>query len=181
MIGIFIDHDRIVIPVPIADIIVIVRRHTEVPAVEPEAIAVSSSKMIFVPAPEAARETAMFPRSIEVIVLIVASGIVSNPSVIVVDMRNLRMTRLIAKRTMILLWAAFLWMVFLRPIFLWATLLGTTLRGAIFLRAIFGPAIFRMRRRTMCGNVASANIASAPALLVHHAVPDRGCLSPGQE
>jgi len=127
VIGIFVDHDRIIVPFPIRGVIVIVRRYAEEPVVEPEAIAVSSAKTILVATAEASREAAVFPRMIHVIVFVTAAGIVADPRVVMMDVRSFGMFGAIAERTMILLRVAFLGMAFL----------GSRLR-----RTAFGSAIF---------------------------------------
>jgi len=98
-------------------------------------------------AAKAAIEAAVFPGMIDVIVGIVAAGIVANPLVIVVDVRGFRVVGLIAEGASILLRSGF---------------------GC----AIFGCAILRGARRsashgsgTMRGHGTAANIASATALL----------------
>ena len=98
-------------------------------------------------AAKAAGEAAVFPRTIDVIVGVLATGIVTDPSVIVVDVRGLRMIGLVAEGASILL-------------------------RSCFRCAIFGCAILRGARRsasrgsgTMRGHVTAANIASATALL----------------
>jgi len=97
-------------------------------------------------AAKAAIEAAVFPGMIDVIVGIVAAGIVANPLVIVVDVRGFRVAGLIAEGASILLRSGF---------------------GC----AIFGCAILRGARRsashgsgTMRGHVTAANIASASAV-----------------
>jgi hypothetical protein len=147
VVGIFVDDDGIAVPEPIRGVVVIVGRHAEVEAAEPEAFAVSSAKTEHMAAAKAAIEAAVFPGMIDVIVGIVAAGIVANPLVIVVDVRGFRVVGLIAEGASILLRSGF---------------------GC----AIFGCAILRGARRsasdgsgTSRGHVTAANIASATALL----------------
>ena len=127
VVGIFVDHDRIIVPVPIRGVIIIVRRYAEEPVVEPKAIAVSSAKTILVAAAEASREATVFPRMIHVIVFVTPAGIVADPRVIVMNVRRFWMFGAIAERTTILL----------RVSFLGAAFLGSRLR-----RTAFGSAIF---------------------------------------
>jgi hypothetical protein len=94
-------------------------------------------------ASKAASEAAGFPGVIEMIVGIVAAGIVADPSVIVVDVRSFRVIGLIAEG------------------------------GArVFFGAGFGGAIFRTARagisrgcRAVRGNVTAADVASTAAWL----------------
>jgi uncharacterized RDD family membrane protein YckC len=99
-------------------------------------------------AAKATGEAAVFPRMIEMIVGIVAAGIVADPSVIVVDVRSFGVIGLIAEGGV--------------SIFL----------GAGFGSAIFGSAIFRTARPGISsgrwavrGNVAATDVASTAALL----------------
>jgi len=96
VVWIFVDHDGIAVPIPIIDVVVVIRRDAEIKIVEPEAIAISPAKAVLVLAPESTREAAMFPRMIDMIMSIAAARIMANPRVIVVDVRHLRMIRLIA-------------------------------------------------------------------------------------
>ena len=160
MIGIFIDDDRIAFPVPIRGVIVIVRGDAEVEIAEPEAVAASAAEAVNMAAAKAAGEAAVLPRAIDVIVGIIATGIVTDPSVVVMDVRGLRVIGPIAERAIIFLSAGFR-----RP----------TFRRAIFLCAIVGrtrPIALR-GSRTVGGNVAAAHIASAAALLPAALLPSR--------
>jgi hypothetical protein len=135
MVGIFVDRDGIIVPVPIPGVVIIIRSHAEVPVVEPETFAISSAKVIYVSAAEPTGEAAVFPGMIDMIVRIITARIVPNPSVIVMDVRDFRVIRLIAVRTMILLSAIVLRTALLRP-----SVLGAALRSAIF----SGPIVLCM-------------------------------------
>jgi hypothetical protein len=173
VIRIFVDHDRIAVPVPIINIVIIVWRNAEEPVVKPEAVAVSSSEVILMAASKAAGETAVLPGMIQMIVGIVAAGIVPDPSVIVVDVRSFRVTRLIAERPAVsFLRAAFRRAVVLRTILGSAILSAAVIGRAIFRPAIFRPAIFGSLgrssthgRRPMRRDVTATHIARAAALL----------------
>ncbi len=106
-------------------------------------------------AAKAAREAAVFPRVIDVIVGIVAAGLVANPLVIVVDVRRLRMIGLVLEASVVL--------------------------RVAFDCAIFRCAIVRrMRRgashgcRAVCGNVTVANIASSATASLSFALSTSG-------
>ena len=103
MIWIFVDHDGVAVPVPVVDVVIVVGRDAKVKIVEPEAVAIAASKAVFMTAPKTAGETTVFPGTIDVIVLVAAAGIVTDPMVVVVDVRGLRMIGMIAEGTMILL------------------------------------------------------------------------------
>ena len=92
----------------------------EVPA-EPEAVAASAAEAVNMAAAKAAGEAAVLPRAIDVIVGIIATGIVTDPSVVVMDVRGLRVIGPITERRAIIFWGAgirrpILW----RAILLWA-------------------------------------------------------------
>jgi len=147
VVGIFVDDDGIAVPEPIRGVVVIVGRHTEVEAAEPETFAVSSAKAEHVAAAKAAGEVAVLPSMIDVIVGIVAAGIVANPCVIVVDVRRLGMIGFVLEGASVLLCMA-------------------------FRCVIFGCAIFRGTRRSASHgggavrrHVTVANIASRAFLL----------------
>ena len=97
VVRIFVDHDGIAVPVPVTGVVVIKGRYAEVEAVEPEAFAVSSSKVKLMAAAKAAVEAAVFPGMIQVVVRIAATGIVTDPMVIVVNVRCVRMVGPIAE------------------------------------------------------------------------------------
>jgi len=140
VVGIFVDDDGIAVPIPIIGEVVVVGSYAEVEAPKPEAVAVSSAKVVRMAAAKAASEAAVFPGMIQVIVRVAAAGIVANPMVIMVNVRRLRMIGLIAEGAMVVFRAAF---------------------GC----AIFGCAILRsVRRRTVSGDVAATHIMSASAV-----------------
>jgi hypothetical protein len=98
VVGIGIEHDVVVIPEPVAGIVVVVWRDLEVEAVDVESLAAAAVKPPDVPRADRAIEASVFPGMIEMIVGIVASGVVSHPLVILrVDVRGFGMVRLIAE------------------------------------------------------------------------------------
>ena len=94
---ILIDRDLVAIPEPVVAEGVVVWVDSKREAVKPEALPVSSPQPKDVAAAKSAREAPVLPEMIEVIVGIVAAGVVSDPAAIGVDVRNSRMPRLIAK------------------------------------------------------------------------------------
>jgi len=58
-------------------------------------------------AAEAAGKAAVFPGMVNVIVGIIATGIVADPLVVAMDVRGFRMIGLITEGAMLVLWAAF--------------------------------------------------------------------------
>jgi hypothetical protein len=142
VVRVFVNHDGIALPIPIINVIIIIGGHAEEEAAEPEAFAVASAQVVNVTTAKAAREATMFPGTIEVIMGIITTGIVTNPSVIPMDVGSLRMVWSITERAIFLLWVS--------------------LSPAISLSA---RSISRWRW-TMCGHVAMPNVASAAAMLL---------------
>jgi hypothetical protein len=68
-------------------------------------------------AAKAAGKAAVLPRMVNVIVGIIAAGIVTDPLVVVMDVRSFGMTGPIAEGAMVGLWAAFRRVIFGRVIF----------------------------------------------------------------
>ena len=91
MVGIFIDHDVVAVPVPAIHVAKIVWRDTKEKAAETEAVGSSAMEMPHVAGAEAAGETAMFPRMVEVVVRIIAAGVMSDPLAVFVNMWGIGM------------------------------------------------------------------------------------------
>jgi hypothetical protein len=105
VVGIFIDHDVVVVPEPIVGIVVVVRCELEVDAADAEPLAAAAAKPPDVLRANAEGEASMFPGMVQMIVLVAAAGVVSHPNIILVDMRGLGMAGLIVKSApLILLW-----------------------------------------------------------------------------
>jgi hypothetical protein len=131
MVRIVVDHDLVAIPEPAVAEAIIERGDLKVEAVEPEALSASSSEPEDMPAADASREASMLPGTVEVIPGIVAAGIVPDPAVVGMDVRNIRMPGLIAKIAR-----------------------RAALRGATTWTS-------RSRGRAMCGNVPTAHMTPA--------------------
>src|SRR5216684_5782515 len=101
MIGIVVDHDTVAVPIPVIDIGIIEIRNSEVKAVEPEAFSVSAAQYPHVPRTEPAAEPAMLPWMVNVKTPIV--GIVSDPAIIPVNMRSVRMAFAVAPARFVML------------------------------------------------------------------------------
>jgi hypothetical protein len=98
MVGVGIDHDVVAIPEPVVGIVIVVRRNLGEEAADVESVAVPTVKAPDVLLTDPARKASVFPRMIEMIVGIVASGIVSHPLIVFrVDVRGFGMTLLIAE------------------------------------------------------------------------------------
>src|SRR5216683_3380078 len=101
MIGIVVDHDAVAVPKPVVDIRVVEIRNSEVKAVEPEAFSVSAAQYPHVPRTEPAAEPAMLPWMVNAKTPIV--GIVSDPAIIPVNMRSVRMAFAVAPARFVML------------------------------------------------------------------------------
>ena len=107
VVRIFVDNDGITVPIPIANVAVVVGGDAEEEAAEPETLAISAAQIVRMTAAEAAGKAAVFPGMVHVIVGIIATGIVADPLVVAMDVRGFRMIGLITEGAMLVLWAAF--------------------------------------------------------------------------
>jgi predicted anti-sigma-YlaC factor YlaD len=145
VVGIVVDDDGIAVPVPVIGVVVIVGSYAEIEGAEPEAVAVSTSQVILMAAAKAAGKAAVFPGMIEVIVRVAATGIVTDPVVIVVDVRRVRMIGPIAEGATVVLIVA----------------VRSAIFGSTILRAVRRSA--SRGSRTVGGNMAAAHIVTATA------------------
>jgi len=97
MVGIFIDHDVVSVPVPVIDESQVKGGDAEVEATKPEAARASSCDAPGMSTAEAAVKVAMLPGMIEVEAGIVAPASVSDPFAVVVNVRRVGMAFPVAK------------------------------------------------------------------------------------
>ncbi len=148
MVRIVVDHDLVAIPEPAVAEVIFERGDLKVEAVEPEALHAPSPEPEDMAAPDAAREASMLPGMIEVIVRIGGAGIMSDPGVVVcMDVRGIRMRRLVAKSAI-----------------LDALRRAATAAILAALRSTSTAAISGDRGRTMSGNVPTAHRTPATLL-----------------
>jgi len=95
VVGIFVDDDLIGAPGPVVAEAVVIGEDAEVEAAEPEAIAAAAFDAEDVAAAEAAVEASMLPGMIDVVVGVIAAGIVADPFVVGVHVGSVRMAFLI--------------------------------------------------------------------------------------
>ena len=81
VVRVFVNHDGIRVPKPIAHIADFVREDAEVPAVEPKTIRAAAAKMIHVASSETAGEAAVLPGMLHVKTSVIAAG-VADPFVV---------------------------------------------------------------------------------------------------
>ena len=91
VVGIFEDGDLVSGPVPIVAKGVISRRDAEIEASEPETRPIAAGDAPNVAAAEATGEAAVFPGMIEVIVGIIAAGVMTDPLAVGMDVRSFGM------------------------------------------------------------------------------------------
>ena len=91
VVGIVVDHDLVAVPIPIVAVGIVIGCDAEIEAAEPEAFAIAAGDAPDVAAANAPGEAAMLPDTIEMIVGIIAAGIVADPLVIVVNVRSVGM------------------------------------------------------------------------------------------
>lgn len=97
MVGIGIDDDVIIGPIPIVAIGQVKRRHTKVIAAEPEAVGTASAEPPYETRAKSALEVAVFPGVVEVVVDTWAVYIVADPLTILMDVRGFGMAFLVAE------------------------------------------------------------------------------------
>ncbi len=100
VVGVFVDDNVVPVPKPVATVVQIKRRDAEVEATKPEAAGPAATDTPDMAPAEAAGEAAMFPRVLEVEAGIIASGVVSNPLAVVVDVRGFGMSLAVFERRM---------------------------------------------------------------------------------
>lgn len=85
VVGIFVDDDLVGAPIPIAAEAVVGGGDAEGEAAEPEAVAVAAFDAPLMAGAEAASEAAMLKRMIEVIVGVIAAGVMADPRIVGVN------------------------------------------------------------------------------------------------
>lgn len=154
MVGILVDHDLVRIPKPVVAIVVVWGGDAKVETSKPEAFAVASGQPPDVGAANAAGETAVLKRMVEMVPRIIAAGGVPNPRSVGVDMGSARVPLTIAEIA-VLLWG-------LLDVRLWGLL--AMRRASLCSRG--GPRIPRRPRRSRAvgWNVTMTNALVAATL-----------------
>ncbi len=167
MVRIFVEHDVVRVPEPVATIGNVIRGYGEVISAEEEALRVASSEPPAMLRPEAARKVPMLPGMIQVIVHIIATGSVSDPFPVGVDVRGIGMAFLIAVVSAVLCGGVlFGSMLFLRTVFRCALVLGMLLGTTLFLRAPL-VRMWRGRRfRPSVGNMHASAALRRPLMFI---------------
>jgi len=97
MVGVVVDHDVIVVPIPVVHISDIKGSDAEIVSAEPKAGRPPAPQPPHEARPETALEVAVFPRMIQVEAGVVRPLLVSDPFAVMVDVRGLGMSLLIAQ------------------------------------------------------------------------------------
>src|SRR5579871_3448150 len=101
MIGVLIDHDAIAIPVPIVTGAIVESGHIKVESIKPKSISGSSSQGPNMVRPKPAVESSMHPWALETIVIAVMVTIMPDPSAVIMDVRKIRMSIMVAIATLV--------------------------------------------------------------------------------
>ena len=96
VVGVVIDDDVVLVPIPIVNVAEIERSYAEVKSVKPETVRATAAQAPDVARSEPAFEAAVRPGAIEVKAGIVTANGVSDPLTVVVNVRGLRMTLAVA-------------------------------------------------------------------------------------
>jgi len=107
VVGIFVDYDVVPIPEPVIAKAEVKRRNAEIEAPKPETAWSSSAEVPDVAAAESAGEVAVLPGMIEVVVNVIAAGVVSDPFAVGVDVGSIGMPLFVVEVTILLCWMRF--------------------------------------------------------------------------
>jgi len=159
MIRVRIEHDVVAIPQPVTHVVVIIRRHLEEVPADVEPIAPTTAQPPDVRSPNRPLKPPMRPRVIEMVVRIVAPGVVTYPTVILrVNVRRFRMSLLILISPPLF---SRLWLGRLPAAILLATPLLTSIIGLL----LFLRGRIPHRLRSVLRYMSLANSLLAPAAL----------------
>jgi hypothetical protein len=103
VVGIVVDDDIVAVPVPAVAEGYVIGGYPEVEAAEPEASRAAASQTPVMFGAKAAGEATVFPRVIEMIVRIVAAGVVAYPVIAFVDVGRVGVSLMVVKVAMIFL------------------------------------------------------------------------------
>jgi len=101
VIGVFVDGDLVGAPVPVVAEAVVSGENAEVEAAEPEAFAIAAFDAPDVAAAETAGEAAVSPGMIDMVVGIIAAGVMADPFAVGVDVRGVGMAFLVVESAML--------------------------------------------------------------------------------
>ncbi len=97
VVGVFVDHDIVAIPEPVAAVADVEVGDGEAKTAKPEQARSSAAQMPHMPAAEAAGEASMLPGMIEVIVNVIPAGIVADPLAVGMNVGSIGMPHLVVE------------------------------------------------------------------------------------
>ena len=97
MVGVIVENDVVIVPIPVVDVAEIKGRDAEIVASEPEAVRTTAAQAPHTIGPQSSFEVSVIPGMIEMKSRIPASIVVSDPLVVVVNVRCFRMALLISE------------------------------------------------------------------------------------
>ena len=104
VVGIFVDHDVVTVPVPAVAEANVVGSHAEIEAAEPKTAGATSRKMPDVSTAKTAGKATVLKGMVQMVVRIVAARVVANPFSVGVNVGSIGMPSLVVEMT-ILLWS----------------------------------------------------------------------------
>jgi len=162
MIGIVVEDNVVVIPIPIINVPDIIGRDAEVKATKPEASGTTAFDPPDMASTDPLRKMTMLPGVVKMIVSVVVSTVVPDPLVVRMDVRSLGMALLVTER-LVLLPLPVLRLTILRLTILWLA----RRRGMVF-------SFWRTPHRALCRSWPAAWYIAAP----HAGVTRRWCARP---
>jgi len=95
VVGVLIDNDLVTVPEPIIHEVIIVGSHAEIKSTKRKPLRATARQPVYMARPNATAKVAVFPRMIEVIMDVVPARVVSNPRIVAVNVRSIRVPALI--------------------------------------------------------------------------------------
>ena len=102
VIGIFVDLDRVVGPIPVVAIVIVEGSHAEIETAEPEAFAIAAADAPNAAAAKAAGEAAVLPGVLKMEAGVIAALIAADPSTIGMDVRSVGMAFTVVETAVLL-------------------------------------------------------------------------------
>jgi hypothetical protein len=150
VVGIVVDHDVVIVPVPVIAITGVEGGDAEIVSAKPEAVRTTAPETPDVTAPDGQRKVAVFPRMVEVKAGVLVSVIVAHPAVVSMNVRSFGVAGFVAEGLVLF------WMLLLR-------MFGGG-RVRFRLRSALHGAVIRLR--AVAGNIASAHGRSSASAVI---------------
>jgi hypothetical protein len=104
VVAVFVDDDVVVIPKPVVAESDVIRGDAEVEATEPETVWASAAEMPDVATAEAAGESSVLSGIVDVVVRIVAAGVMADPLAVGVDVRGVGVSGAVVEVSVVMGW-----------------------------------------------------------------------------